>query len=80
MNDALDVAALAFDDVKIVQQSAETFLVPRPERDIPHLLKQLVDRGLSVYQIGMKHETLEEQFLKVTKKEGGTNNAFITSQ
>ncbi|MCT4783894.1 MULTISPECIES: ABC transporter ATP-binding protein [Exiguobacterium] len=80
MNDALDVAALAFDDVKIVQQSAETFIVPRPESDIPHLLKQLVDRGLSVYQIGMKHETLEEQFLKVTKKEGGTNNAFITSQ
>lgn len=80
MNEALDVAALAFDDVKIVQQSAETFIVPRPETDIPHLLKHLVERDIAVYQIGMKHETLEEQFLKLTKKEGGTNNAFITSQ
>lgn len=80
MNEALDVVAHAFDDVKIIQQSAETFIVPRPEIDIPHLLKHLVNRDIAVYQIGMKHETLEEQFLKVTKKEGGTNNAFITSQ
>ncbi|TCI23552.1 ABC transporter ATP-binding protein [Exiguobacterium sp. SL-9] len=80
MNEALDVAALTFDDVKIIQQSAETFIVPRPESDIPHLLNHLVERGIAVYQIGMKHETLEEQFLKLTKKEGGTNNAFITSQ
>ncbi|UTT42158.1 ABC transporter ATP-binding protein [Exiguobacterium aurantiacum] len=80
MNEALDIVALAFDDVKIIQQSAETFIVPRPETDIPHLLKHLVERDIAVYQIGMKHETLEEQFLKLTKKEGGTNNAFITSQ
>ncbi|MEJ6527443.1 MULTISPECIES: ABC transporter ATP-binding protein [unclassified Exiguobacterium] len=80
MNDALDVAALAFDDVKIVQQSAESFIVPRQETDIPVLLKQLIERDIAVYQIGMKHESLEEQFLKLTKKEGGTNNAFITQQ
>ena len=80
MNEALDVAALAFDDVKIIQQSAETFVVPRPESDIPRLIKQLVDRDIQIYQIGMKHESLEEQFLKLTKKEGGFNNAFITQQ
>jgi ABC-2 type transport system ATP-binding protein len=80
MNEALDVAALAFDDVKIVQQSAESFIVPRQETDIPVLLKQLIERDIAVYQIGMKHESLEEQFLKLTKKEGGTNNAFITQQ
>jgi len=80
MNTALDAAALAFDDVRIVQQSAETFIVPRPEQDIPHLLKRLIEADINVYQIGMKHETLEEQFLKLTKKEGGTNNAFITQQ
>lgn len=80
MNEALEVTALAFDDVKIVQQSAETFLVPRPESDIPVLLKRLINQDINVFQIGMKYETLEDQFLKVTKKEGGTNNAFITSQ
>lgn len=80
MNEALDVAALAFDDVKIVQESAESFIVPRQETDIPVLLKQLIERDIAVYQIGMKHESLEEQFLKLTKKEGGTNNAFITQQ
>ncbi|OGX78338.1 ABC transporter [Exiguobacterium sp. SH31] len=80
MNEALDVAAMLFDDVKIVQQSAETFLVPRPETDIPVLLKRLINQDINVFQIGMKYETLEDQFLKVTKKEGGTNNAFITSQ
>ena len=80
MNEALDVAALTFDDVKIVQQSAEAFIVPRQETDIPVLLKQLIERDIAVYQIGMKHESLEEQFLKLTKKEGGTNNAFITQQ
>ncbi|WP_214890281.1 ABC transporter ATP-binding protein [Exiguobacterium sp. s142] len=80
MNEALDAAAMLFDDVKIVQQSAETFLVPRPETDIPVLLKRLINQDINVFQIGMKYETLEDQFLKVTKKEGGTNNAFITSQ
>ncbi|TCI24015.1 ABC transporter ATP-binding protein [Exiguobacterium sp. SH3S2] len=80
MNEALDAAAMIFDDVKIVQQSAETFLVPRPETDIPVLLKRLINQDINVFQIGMKYETLEDQFLKVTKKEGGTNNAFITSQ
>ncbi|WP_070327796.1 ABC transporter ATP-binding protein [Exiguobacterium aurantiacum] len=80
MNEALDAAAMLFDDVKIVQQSAETFLVPRPETDIPVLLKRLINQDINVFQIGMKYETLEDQFLKVTKKEGGMNNAFITSQ
>ncbi|EPE63177.1 ABC transporter family protein [Exiguobacterium sp. S17] len=80
MNDALDATAMIFDDVKIVQQSAETFLVPRPETDIPVLLKRLINQDINVFQIGMKYETLEDQFLKATKKEGGTNNAFITSQ
>lgn len=80
MNEALDATAMIFDDVKIVQQSAETFLVPRPESDIPVLLKRLIGQDIRVFQIGMKYETLEDQFLKVTKKEGGTNHAFITSQ
>lgn len=80
MNQALDVVALMFDDVKIIQLSAETFVIPRPENEIPAVLKRLVESDISIFQIGMKYETLEDQFLKVTKKEGGTNNAFITNK